>query len=57
MTKISSKEGWKMSVSLQNFDFIRFSHVFQPSFDDISAICWWILMQNSAKWLHDKNLH
>jgi hypothetical protein len=34
--------------SVKNFDFIRFSPVFQPSFGDISAICWSILMQNSV---------
>jgi hypothetical protein len=31
-----------------SLDFFEFSHVFQPSFDDISAICWPILMQNSV---------
>jgi hypothetical protein len=37
-----------MKNSLENHDFFEFSHVFQPSFDDISAICWPILMQNSV---------
>jgi hypothetical protein len=41
---------WSFSVKkpLQNYDFIKFLHVFQPSFDDNSAICWSILMQNSV---------
>ncbi len=30
------------------FDFWEKTNVFQHSFDDISAICWSILMQNSA---------
>jgi hypothetical protein len=55
MAEISSKEGWKTSVSrqnriknpLENHDFFQVSHVFQPSFDNISAIWWPILMQNT----------
>jgi hypothetical protein len=30
------------------FDFLEKSSVFQYSFDDISAICWPILMQSSV---------
>jgi hypothetical protein len=37
-----------MKNPLENHDFFEFLHVFQSSFDDISAICWPILMQNSV---------
>jgi hypothetical protein len=55
ISEISSKEGWKTCVSRKNrfkktdrnHDLFEFPHVFQQSFDDISAICWPILMQNT----------
>jgi hypothetical protein len=37
-----------MKNPLENHDFLRVSHVFQPFLNDISAICWPILMQNSV---------
>jgi hypothetical protein len=30
------------------YDFFQVTHVFHPCFDDISAICWPILMQNNT---------
>jgi hypothetical protein len=33
---------------LENHHFFQVSHVFQPSFDDMSAICWPILMQSTV---------
>jgi hypothetical protein len=35
-------------VTVFSIQFEREIDVFQPSFDDISAICWWIFMQNSV---------
>jgi hypothetical protein len=36
----------ELKKPLQNHEFIQFLHVFQPSFDDNSAICWPILMHD-----------
>ncbi len=33
---------------LENHDLFEVSHVFQPSFDEILAICWTIFMQISV---------
>jgi hypothetical protein len=38
----------KFKKPLENYDLFELSHVFQPSFNDISAICWPIWMQNSV---------
>jgi hypothetical protein len=56
MAEISSKECWKTQYNSikSNKKFVRkpwffeFSHVFQHSFDDISAIRWPILMQSTV---------
>jgi hypothetical protein len=36
-----------MKNPLEKHDFFEFQHIFQQSFDDISAICWPILLQNT----------
>jgi hypothetical protein len=38
----------ELKKPLQNYDFIQFLHVFQPSFGDYLAICWSILMQDTV---------
>ncbi len=37
----------ELEKTLEKHDLFEVSHVFQPSFDDISAICWSILMQDT----------
>jgi hypothetical protein len=38
----------ELKKPLEKHDLFEVSHVFQLSFDDISAICWTILMQDTV---------